>query len=64
MIPSKIELLVIIVIWNIVIKVNNAIMPLPSRVLNKRPFTEYDAVARAKIIGIPVSTDTRIASVT
>ncbi|MMZ62334.1 hypothetical protein D1872_245390 [compost metagenome] len=57
-------MLVIIVIWKIVIKVKIAIMPLPSSVLNNRPFTEYDAVAKAKIIGIPVKTDTRIARVT
>ncbi|MNZ95396.1 hypothetical protein D3C78_1145430 [compost metagenome] len=57
-------MLVIIVIWNIVIRVKIATILLPSRVLNKRPFTEYEAVAKAKIIGIPVRTDTRIASVT
>ncbi|MNE79563.1 hypothetical protein D3C80_1760630 [compost metagenome] len=62
--PNNMELLVIIVIWNIVINVSIATILLPSRVLNKRPFTEYAAVTKAKMIGIPVNTDTRIASVT
>ncbi|MNJ58965.1 hypothetical protein D3C77_546240 [compost metagenome] len=39
-------------------------MLLPSRVLNSRPLTEYAAVLRAMITGIPVRTDTRKAIVT
>ncbi|MNI99338.1 hypothetical protein D3C73_1583900 [compost metagenome] len=57
------ELLVIIVIWKIVPKVNAAIIPLPPRSLNSNPLMEYAAVVSAMTIGRPLRIEMRNANV-